>query len=185
MSLVRRAGHPHRDDTGLTLPEMLISIIVMGILGSIVTAAVSSSLDSYSKVDNDLRGLQDVRTVQERLSRDLRQARGVDPGATSSDLAIWIDDNSDYVKDANEVYVWRVVDAPGGGINKHVERVNQGTGVVQTIGRTLIARAVFTYSAADVTQADVVTSTIEYNALIGKLAKLRHVTFAIKLRNYG
>lgn len=180
---LRRAGR----DTGLTLVELLVSTVLTGVVGSLTVAAVVNVQSGYLKVDNDQTGLLDVRTVQERMSRDLRQARGIAPGATSDQLRLWIDQNSDYVRpaDGSEEYVWRVVDLAGaaGTGRKQVERVQVSTNKATVIGRTLVSSALFTYDNADVTKSKVVAVDVTYSAKIGRRTQPKHVTFSIRMRN--
>lgn len=174
-----------RGDSGMSLAELLVSMFIISMVSAITMTAVVNVFGSLGKTDNDTQGLTDVRVVQERMSRDLRDARGISAGATASQLQIWIDGNSDYVKTNDEVWTWQVVNAAGSTTHKEVQRVNTGTGAVQVVGHTLVSSALFTYNNATVTLADVVTVDIQYDAIVGKAHKTKHVDFSIKLRNYG
>src|SRR5215210_7978329 len=99
-------------DSGVSLPEVLISSILMAVVASICVGVVVNVTGAFGKTDNDLRGLQDMRTLQERLSRDLLQARGLTSGSTASQLTVWVDDNGDYVQAPTELYRWQIV-SPG------------------------------------------------------------------------
>ena len=87
-------------DTGITLVETLVAMVLLGVVGSITTAAVVSSHEVLRVNQDEGQGLQDTQTVIERLGRDIRQARGVDAGATGSQLVLWIDNNSDYIRNS-------------------------------------------------------------------------------------
>lgn len=96
-SLLHRLRH---QDVGITLVETLVAMVLLGVVGSITTAAVVASHQVLRVNSDEGQGLQDTQAVIERLGRDIRQARGVDPGATGSQLVLWIDNNSDYIRNS-------------------------------------------------------------------------------------
>jgi DNA topoisomerase IB len=145
---------------------------------------VVNVMGGFGKTDNDLRGLQDMRTLQERLSRDLLQARGLTSTSSSSQLTVWIDDNGDYSQASTELYRWEVV-AAGSSTQRQVQRVNVGTGKTEVIARTVVSSAVFAYSPTAASAATVVDVDLEYNPEVGKLSKPRHVNFSIRMRNHA
>jgi hypothetical protein len=178
----------------MTLPEVLIGSILMGVVGSLCVGVVVNVGGGSGKTDNDLRGLQEVRTLQERLGRDLLQARGVTTGSTASQLTLWIDDNGDYLQTPNELYRWEVVPAAGGSLQQ-VRRVNVGTNVAQVVARTVVSTTVFKYRVqkptgefADATSpslATVVDVDLAYNPGVGAQNKPRNVKFSIRMRNHA
>ena len=109
-------------DRGVTLVETLITMILLGVIGSLVTAAVVQAGQSLTHVDDENKGLQDAKVILDRMSRDVREARGVtcdgglaDPtDPTTADptcnahLQLWIDTNSNYAQEASEVVTWRL-----------------------------------------------------------------------------
>src|SRR5205823_4769595 len=101
------------DDSGVTLVELLVSMMLMAIVSSIVMVATIDSHRIYRSDDDESRGLTDTKTVVERLGRDIRDARGVDAGATDSQLTLWIDSNSNYRRETTEIVTWRIVDVSG------------------------------------------------------------------------
>ena len=66
-----------RDDSGLTLIELLVSMILVSIIGSVVFAAVLSTqrATETSRLVNDLNG--EARLVLNRMSRELREAQRI------------------------------------------------------------------------------------------------------------
>ena len=88
------------DDEGMTLVELLVAMVLVGVLGAIVSVAVLMSHKQVRIADDEATGLSDTRVVVERLGRDIRVSRGVDAGATESNLVLWIDYNSDYIRSA-------------------------------------------------------------------------------------
>src|SRR5690349_4976379 len=100
---------PHRgDDAGITLVETLVSMMILSIIGAIVLAATVSTHRTMRASDDDTRGQEDVAVVVDRLTRDIRDARGVVCDGAMSDptcarhLQLWIDYNSDYKQDTSE-----------------------------------------------------------------------------------
>jgi hypothetical protein len=136
----------------------------------------------FGKTDNDLRGLQEVRTLQERLSRDLAQGRGLTSSSAASQLTVWIDGNADYTQSATELYRWEVV---GTGAQKQVQRVNVGTGAAEVIARSVLTTSVFTYAPAAPDTATVVNVDLQYNAGVGRLSTPRRLNFSVRMRNHA
>jgi type II secretory pathway component PulJ len=177
-----RVRGEHRD-AGISLPEVLIASILMAVVASICVGVVVNVMGGFSKTDNDLRGLQDMRTLQERLSRDLVQARGLTSTSSSSQLTAWIDDNGDYVQAATEMYRWQLVTAVG-STQRQLQRVNVGTGKTEVIARTVLSSSLFTYSPTPADAATVVDVDLQYNPEVGKLSKPRRVNFSVRMRNH-
>jgi prepilin-type N-terminal cleavage/methylation domain-containing protein len=173
-------------DDGMTLTELLVTMMILGIVAAISAVALINGYRVTTRTSDEDQGLSDVKTVTERLSRDLREARGVDSTATSTQLSIWIDDNSDYVKQATEIYTWKLV-AAGDGVHFRVQRshVDAGGATLTTIvGRTLVDNAVFTYNTGTPSAATTsVTVTLTYDPLATSGSKKRQLVFTERLRN--
>jgi prepilin-type N-terminal cleavage/methylation domain-containing protein len=189
-----------RGDEGMTLVELLVAMILVSVLGAIVTAAVMMSHKQVRIADDEATGLADTRVVVERLGRDIRGSRGVDAGATDSNLVLWIDNNSDYVRNAvaqpEEIVTWSVVDQGTGQYN--TLRQTAG-GDVQIQARTLVSDLAFCYLAepsadpadclptplsdADAAATTVITVTLQYDSLVGIATDSRTTTFSERIRN--
>jgi prepilin-type N-terminal cleavage/methylation domain-containing protein len=186
-------------DAGLTLIELLIVMFLTGIVSTIVLFSMKGVYAGQRTADNEATGLSDVRTVNERLGRDLRDAREVYQGATQSQLVLWIDYNSNYIVDSNEIVTWQL-QSTCSGCHYHVLRSEQG-GVTTTEARTLVSNIAFCYSAnvdtdpppclatplttASAATAKVVTVTVTYNAADSNVTdhRTRETTFTERLRN--
>lgn len=197
--LIRQAERARGRDSGVTLIELLVVMFLTSILGTIVLFSMKGIYSSQRTSDSEATGLADVRVVNERLGRDLRDARGVYPGATESELKIWIDYDSDYIIDSNEIVTWELQQGCS-GCHYQVLRSEQG-GTPRTEARTLVSNIAFCYSAnvdtdppaclptplstADASQAKVVTATVTYNAASSSLSdhRTRTTTFTERLRN--
>jgi prepilin-type N-terminal cleavage/methylation domain-containing protein len=175
-----------REDSGVTLVELLVSMMLMAIVSSIVLVATVDAHRVYRSDDDEARGLSDVKTVVERLGRDIRGARGVDAGATNSQVTLWIDSNSDYRRETNEIVTWRIVDVSGSTCSTvghcNVVRTVQGSSDVVE-AHTLISNFAFFYDTP-APNTRLVTVTMSYDAVRGHYGTgSRSVTFQDRLRN--
>lgn len=120
---------------GMTLIELLVAMTLLGVVSSLVVVGVENALRVLGQTDDENRGLQDAKVILDRLSRDIRQARGVvcgdpdlgepvlvledsdDDPATPEVLVhsrcpdyvqLWIDSDSDYLPDPSEVVTWQL-----------------------------------------------------------------------------
>jgi prepilin-type N-terminal cleavage/methylation domain-containing protein len=196
--LRRRMG----EDSGVTLVEMLVTMILLGVVGSLVTAAVVQAGRSLTHVDDENKGLQDAKVILDRMGRDVREARGVtcdgalaDPtDPTSSDpncsdhLQLWIDTNSNYIQEPSEVVTWRLQlngDADG---HWDVWRIT-GTGSTalrQRQASTLIVNNVYHYeNDAQPATSQIVKIGLEYDAIVGRGTDTRRAALTVRLRNKG
>lgn len=194
-------------DSGLTLVELLVTMLLMGIVSGLVVTAVQQAGKVLIHTDDENRGQGDAKIVLDRLGRDVRQARSVvcdgglsDPDdATSTDpycaahLQVWVDRNSDYVKQDAEVITWRLRRS---ATSEHYDVLRQtGTGVVPTTSKTqatsLYTRFAFTYDGLDAALNPVfnkvqqIKITLQYDAIVGAGTQLRYAAFAARLRNKG
>lgn len=200
MRLARRLRALRGDDSGFTLVELLVTMVLIGVLGGIVMMAVLASHRQVRVVDDEATGLSDTRVVVERLGRDIRVSRGVDAGATDSNLVLWIDYNSDYVRNAtaqaDEIVTWSVVDQGTGQYN--TLRSTAG-GDVQLQARTLVSDLAFCYltepsddpadclatplSSSDAANVRLVKVTLQYDSALDYGAQSRTTTFSERIRN--
>jgi type II secretory pathway pseudopilin PulG len=110
-------------DSGMTLVEILVGIVLFGLLGAVLLSVALAT----SRVTDNTRQLTNVneesRLAMERLTRELRQATEVvavslssGPGDTTA-LSFWTDFNGNGIKDLNaadpEVLTYRWDPATG------------------------------------------------------------------------
>lgn len=181
------------DDNGVTLVELLITTVLMAVVGTILVSAVASSHRLFRISDAETTGQTDVRTTIERLGRDIRNARSLDPGATASELVLWIDSDSDYKKEAPELVTWRLVERAGDG-QYDVTRIEDGR--LSRTARLVISEIAFCYkataddpclatplTAAQAESVRLITSSIEYDAVVDRGTDSRFADFTERLRN--
>ncbi len=191
------------NDKGLTLVELLVTIVLLAILGSLVTGAVIVASRSFVHTNDEQQGLSDAKVVLDRVARDIRESRGVlcdgglaDPeDPTSADpectahLQLWLDgvcDNlPDYQYQPEEKVDWRLrrID----DIHFDVVRL-QGEGTdcesEQLVATSLIMRALFEYDTPQVPEdASLVTLRMTYDAIAGVGVDARDATTTARLRN--
>ena len=200
MSILQRL----RNDTGVTLIETLIVMLLLGVVGSLVTDAVVNSSRNLTHVDDENTGLQDAKVILERMGRDLRDARGIvcdgglaDPAvATSGDplcrahLQMWVDSNSDYARQESEVITWRLKGNTDGVHYDVIRTVGSGllgnVAVSREEASTLIVNIAFDYdTSTQPNDAQVVHIGMNYDAIVGRGTGFRKVAFSVRLRNKG
>jgi prepilin-type N-terminal cleavage/methylation domain-containing protein len=184
-------GRLRRSDAGLTLVELLVSMILLGVVGSLVTAAVVNASGALVHTEDENKGLQDAKVILDRMGRDVRQARGVvcdgaaaDPTCTYH-LQLWVDSNSDYVQQAAEVITWQL--EPNGEHYDVFRTVGTGTSALrQKQASTLIVQTVFEYEpGVDIAASQIVKIDLTYDAKVGLGTKERNASFIARLRNKG
>lgn len=190
------ATRPRRrlEDRGLTLVELLVAMFLVAVVGTLLATTVAKANRSLIAVGDESDGLRDAKNVLDRMSRDVREARGLtcdggdsDPSVSSPDptcqahLQLWIDYNSNYVQDAGEVVTWRVRSIPGTS-RYSVERTLNG--VTQTQSTSLISAVALSYSVSNNAAAsNAVTVDMTYDANSGVGTGTRHALITLRLRN--
>jgi len=188
------------DDSGITLIELLVTMILLAVVSTLVVTAVTQAGRILTHTDDEAVGLADAKVILDRLGRDIRESRSTvcdggladstdstsgDPGCAAH-LQLWIDANSDYAQQPSEVVTWRLQLNPD-GVHFDVWRIT-GTGpsaVARRQASSLIVRMAFTYDAASFDDVQEVTLRMQYDAIIGRGTDVREVAFAARLRNKG
>jgi len=180
-----------RDERGTTLVELLVMMVLISTLGMVMVTAFAATSRSSKVGEDETRGLSDVRTVIERLGRDIRDARGVTcDGAAwdstcQSHLQLWVDYNSNYKIDANtEIVTWQLQSL---GDGHHYKVVRTVGGVSTTIATSLIVQVAFTYdqqpTSTNTSPTRTVTTSMTYDAIYGLGAGSRDLSFTERVRN--
>lgn len=186
-------------DSGLTLIELLVTMILLGVISSLVVTAVSQAGRIVTHTEDEDTGLQDAKVILDRVGRDIRESRGVvcdgavsDPGCLSH-LQLWVDANSNYTQEPTEVITWQLQLNPDGVHSDVFRTVGTGAGGSPVTSRlqasSLIVAAIFTYTDADgntgipVGDASQVEIKLEYDSMINRGSGTRAVEFSASLRN--
>ncbi|MDO8107794.1 type II secretion system protein [Isoptericola sp. b441] len=186
-----------REDSGLTLIELLITMVLMGVVSTLVVGAVSQAGRVLIRTDDEATGLADAKVVMDRLGRDIREARSAvcdgaawDPTCTSH-LQVWIDANSDYVEEPTEIITWQLVQDADLQHYDVVRIVGSGAGgTPQTThiqASSLIVDAIFSYDggAASAATAHEIDISLTYDSKLDLGSRERTAVFSARLRNKG
>jgi len=179
----------------MTLIELLVTMILLGVVSTLVVTAVIQSSRILTHNDDEATGLADAKVILDRLGRDIREARSVvcdgllaDPtDVTSVDvtcerhLQLWVDSNSDYIQQPSEVITWRL---QKNGDHYDVFRV-VGTGVGRRQASSLIVNALFKYDGGTgiAATAREVNVSITYDSIVGRGSAPRVASLSARLRN--
>jgi prepilin-type N-terminal cleavage/methylation domain-containing protein len=183
-------------DAGVTLVELLMTMTLLGVVSSLVVVGVQQAVGLLSHNDDENRGLQDAKIILDRLGRDIRQARGVVCDGAGGDtycrqhLQLWIDADSDYLKDPTEIVTWKLLDNPDG---EHfdvwrVQGVSPATPTQRRQASALIVKTLFSYDVGanvDPSPATLVTLKMEYDAIVGRGTNIKQASVSVRLRNKG
>jgi prepilin-type N-terminal cleavage/methylation domain-containing protein len=182
-------------DDGVTLVEVLVTIVLLSAISAAVLSATLVTQKLMRTTDNETRGQEDVAVVTDRLSRDLREARGVVCDGAASDpscsghLQLWIDTNSDYRQSSDEIITWHLQANAGDPGHYNMVRTVNGTSMVEA--RTIVQNVAFNYDVApgpsqprpgDITTRQV-TMTMYYDAVVNNAPSTRTLTFSTLRRN--
>jgi type II secretory pathway component PulJ len=169
---------------------------LLSMVSSLVLVGVQQASRVMTRSDDENRGLQDAKIILDRLSRDIRQARGVVCDGAAGDtycsqhLQLWIDADSDYVTDPEEVVTWKLEDNPDGE-HFDVWRVQGVSPAIPTQKRqasALIVKTLFSYDVGpdvDPSPARLVTLKMEYDAIVGRGTDIKQASVSVRLRNKG
>lgn len=190
-------------ERGVTLIELIVTMILLGVVSTLVVTAVVQSSQILRHNDDEEKGLQDAKVILDRLGRDVRESRQVvcdgsyadpnypsilDPTCTAH-LQLWIDSNSDYVEEPTEVVTWRLIKDSDGvhwDVLRYVGSGAGGTPVTsQREASTLIAQIAFTYDSPTFTLVNQVSILVRYDAVLGGGSGIREVASSVRLRNKG
>jgi prepilin-type N-terminal cleavage/methylation domain-containing protein len=183
-------------DSGTTLIELMVTMVLLGVVSTLVVVGVAQAGRVLTHTDDENRGLQDAKVILDRLSRDIRQARGVVCDGAGGDtyckehLQLWIDEDSDYVEDPDEVVTWKLADNADG---EHfdvwrIQGISPATPTQKLQATALIVKTLFFYDVGadtDPSPARVVSLKMEYDAIVGRGTNIKEAAVSVRLRNNG
>lgn len=195
MNRQQQRGGP---DGGMTLIELLVAMVLLGVVSSLAAVGVQQASRVLRHTDDENRGLQDAKVILDRLSRDIRQARGVVCDGADGDtycrehLQLWIDSDSDYIQDPQEVITWRLADSEDPEDDHfdvwRVQGVSPATPTKRLQASSLIVKTLFYYDVGanrDPSSARVVSLEMEYDALVDQGVSRKKAAVSVRLRNKG
>ena len=185
-----------RREHGVTLIELMVTMVLLGVVSALVLVGVQQATRVLTHTDDENRGLQDAKIILDRLSRDIRQARGVVCDGAGGDtycrehLQLWIDEDSDYIEDPEEIVTWKLLDNPDG---EHfdvwrVQGVSPATPDQRRQASALIVKTLFYYDVGpntDPSPSRLVSLKMEYDAIVGRGVNIKEAAVSVRLRNKG
>lgn len=131
-----------RDD-GFTVVEMAITMVVMAVVATSVTAVAIRMFTDTATITNRRDVFNDARFALDQLSAQLRQGESVDSAAsTASSISF-----SSYANGASTAYIWR---ASGSSAPYSLEASRDGgMTYALVLPSSLSSNSVFTYTSQD------------------------------------
>ncbi len=136
-----------KDERGFTLPEMLITITIMGVVFSALFSVFDMSLTIFSYGNNKVEAAENARVGLEKMEREIRQAHAINT-ATGQMFDTWTPTQIRFGNDLDgngviacpntssptkcEKIGYQVYENPGGSGNFTLGRDNTSTGPVNT-----------------------------------------------------
>jgi prepilin-type N-terminal cleavage/methylation domain-containing protein len=187
------------DESGLTLVELLVTMMLLAVVSTLVVSAVAQTVRVLTQTQDEATGLNDAKVVLDRLGRDIREARGVvclpdptDPECKAH-LQLWIDSNSDYALQDEEIVTWKLLPNPDsvhydvwryvGPEGAHVAEHRQASSLIVEIAFCYDDNPDPVLCAGFYPEVEQIRIRMQYDALIGRGTELRDVGFAVRLRN--
>lgn len=191
-----------RDDAGLTLIELMVTMVLLSVVGTLVVGATIQATRILTHTRDEAIGLGDAKVILDRLSRDIREARSAvcdglasdptDPTNTADPLCeahlqLWIDANSNYAQEPEEIVTWQLRRNPDlehwdvwrvvGPLAAPVSERRQAT--------SLLVHMAFDYDGATAETATRIDIRMNYDAILGRGTQDRYASFSALLRNKG
>lgn len=91
MLTAREGGRRRADESGLTLVELLIVLVIVGVVGAIATATMVDSLGATRRADERIQALTELQTASRRITREIRVADGRAYDATADGQVLFGD----------------------------------------------------------------------------------------------
>lgn len=188
-------------DTGVSLVEVLVVMVLLAVVSTLITRAVLDSHKVVRMTDDQTQGLADVRIAAERLGRDIREARsvvcnpaGTPPALATADpnciyhLQLWVDYDSDYFQDVDETVTWSLSPSTSPGQFDLARTVD---GDLRVQARTIVTQVAFSYDlqpgatapAAGSAHTTQVNVNMTYDAVTNSGTTPKTVAFSGRLRN--
>ena len=175
-----------RGDSGVGLVELIVVMVLMGVVGSITTTLIVSSLRSSQVVAAQADSADQARLGVDRLTRELRGARTLLPlpagTAPETAVRVWVDDDGDGVMTAAEDVSYRFGSSPAGGL---LERSTAAEPAWQTLALRLAAGSRFDLPATPAGAPPLLRITVQARSDDGPGDRLLTVGTTVRLRNSG
>ena len=122
-----------RDDRGITLPELMVSIMLLTIVGIVFSNVLASTLSATNSLEGAARDNDEIRLTIERIDRELRGAEQIclpEPGDSGNELVFITRTSSDPAIGARQIH-YELGDVDGDGVETDLMR-SEDAGVTWT-----------------------------------------------------
>ena len=170
----RSRSGPLQGDDGLTLVELLVSMMLMAFIATALVTGMSTAMRSADLHRDDDRAVQDLRHAKERLTRELRAITEL-TGASASSVAFWLDEDANGAADLGETITWEIT--TGGSLVRSTD-AGASTPVVSNL---VAGSSGFAFDAVEV--SEIRRISIELTAAVGSSDGTRSIQTEIFLRN--
>jgi type II secretory pathway pseudopilin PulG len=174
----------HRREQGTTVVELVVAMAIASVVAVVLFAAVVTVQRTEVYTEQDSRALAELRVNVDRFTRELREARRVYSGSstTARSIKFWVDDDRDNQQDPTERVTWAVTAV---GADGQLTRTTDVAGATpDRVSADIVVADAFTYTPAPpgTVRVDVV---FQADVDEGRSAARRTVRTVIRLRNAG
>jgi type II secretory pathway pseudopilin PulG len=131
-----------RDDSGFSTVELAVALVVTAILASVMFTWIFSVYTADDRHLSNDRAIEDLRTVVDQLSREVRSAEHLTAVGDKS-LSYWLDSDRDDVQEPGETITWTI--QPDGGVIRSTDTTT-GSVLAQKID---YGSSQFSYDSSD------------------------------------
>ncbi len=96
------ANRSRSRQAGVTLVELMVTMLITSLVGAMIVAAYMLTSRSDRQASQDHQALATLRLANDRIERDLRQARRIYNDSTAGRLHMWVDYDRDNQQDLSE-----------------------------------------------------------------------------------
>ena len=103
----------HTDERGVTLVELMVAILMLGVVTSTVFTVILNTQRTERFTSQVQDTMDDARLSLENIRQEIRAARMVFATSTARTMYFWVDQNQDTIQDPSEKICYHVADIAG------------------------------------------------------------------------
>lgn len=179
-----RSLHLRDDESGVSLIEMLVVMVIFGAIAAMTTSLVITTQNTYRFNQQLAEANDEARIVFERVRKELRAARRVNSGAPGA-MEFWVDANVDGLQQPAEIVTWQIQPFPGQPGRFQVIRYTDATGSAgaRTLASVLRNNDPFSGFSSPANTTNSVTLRFEYDVDTVRGPQALEVATTVRLRN--
>ncbi|MEK7251652.1 MAG: hypothetical protein AAB198_00155 [Actinomycetota bacterium] len=160
---------------GFTLVELSISLMFTLLIGGVVVAWIGAASSSVGLHQADDAAVQNLRVAKEQLGKELRRA-GELINASSSYVAVWLDEDADLTIDTGETVTWTI------GSDGSLVRSTDAGDSVEVMAGLVVPGSSFSFDSPEV--ASITRIRLTLVAMVdAPTGTVRTVSTEIQMRN--